>query len=65
MNYEEKGDCRSKTKMLPLPHQTVQIFFQGDQYDRDYKTEARRHYYGTKVEEYIEQKMDLSSVEMR
>ena len=36
--YGEKGECRSKPKMHFLPHQTVQIFFHGDQYDRDHKT---------------------------
>ena len=43
-----------------LPHQKIQIFFHEDQYDRDYKIQARRHYHGPWVERYIQEKMSLS-----
>ena len=63
--YEEKGDNRSKSEMQFLPHQTVQIFFHGDQYDRDYKIQASRHYHGPWAEKYIQEKMSLSNTAMR
>ena len=54
--YEATGENKSKSTMLALPHQVVQIYFQGDQYDRHYKVEARRHYHGPRAEEYIQKK---------
>ena len=65
MQYEAKGENISKSTMLALPHQVVQIFFHGDQYDRHYKIEARRHYHGPKAEDYIRRKMKLSSTAMK
>ena len=49
--YEARGEKRSRKTMAILPHQGVQITFQDDQYDREYKLEARRNYHSLKAED--------------
>ena len=47
------------------PHQMVQIFFEGDQYDHDFKTKAFRNYNIPEVEQYIQRKLKFPTKGMR
>ena len=64
LQHSEKGQWRSRERMGMLPLQRVQIFFDGDQYDRDYKLQARRHYHGPTTEAYIQRKLCISNEAM-
>ena len=52
LQHSEKGKWRSRECMGMLPLQRVQIYFDGDQYDRDYKLQTCRYYHGPTTKAY-------------
>ena len=64
LQHGERGWWKSRNTMGMLPEQKVQIFFDGDQYDRDYKLQASRHYHGQMAETYIRRKLQITQKAM-
>ena len=59
------GKWKSKQQPMLYPNQKIQVRMQEDIYDRECRTQARRHMYGTRAEAYISEKFDFSDEVMR